>query len=595
MGSDRDVEQEKRSWRRVFLNPLFLSYFLGTLFLFFSLLFFAYHLAYARKIIPGVKVGEVSLGNCDFSTAVAKLEDYFSRQMRRELTFTVQGDTVSHTLSAWGVEYDVEESAQNAYLVGRDGTFLQTTREKIKAWFNGLELVPSVSINSSIFTSRLAEISVHFSEPVRDASFVLDKEELWISEGKEGWKVDEGVLGKKIVQTAETGDFSQKTLPLILLHPEVTGEDLSAVKDEVSTLVFSNPILKYDSQSWAISPEEMLHFLSFTKDSEESDVKIELDESVVDRFVSRLADALDRSPRGGTFQLKDGKVIKFSLPRSGREVDKEETRKLIARMFLDPNKNTGTIPVKDLLVEEDTNNYGIKELLAVGSSDFSGSGAWRVHNIDLASSRLDGILVAPGEVFSFNQSLGEISTQTGYKQAYIIKEGRTLLGVGGGVCQVSTTMFRAALNAGLPIEARAAHAFRVQYYEQDAGPGLDATVFSPAPDLKFRNDTPNYLLIQRQFDSKNNSLKFLIYGTPDGRRVDISDPIVHSRTPPPEPQYIEDPDLPEGTTNQVEHAVWGAKVTVNRTVTRNSEVIHQDSFFSNYQPWGAVYLVGTKE
>ena len=157
----------------------------------------------------------------------------------------------------------------------------------------------------------------------------------------------------------------------------------------------------------------------------------------------------------------------------------------------------------------DTNRLGIVDLIGQGESYFRHSITSRIHNIDLASSRLDGVLIAPGEIFSFNQAVGEISKTTGYRDAYIIQNGRTTLGAGGGVCQVSTTLFRAALNAGLPIIERHAHAYRVSYYEQDSKPGFDATVFSPTADLKFKNDTNAYILVQRFFELKNHHLVFL--------------------------------------------------------------------------------------
>ncbi len=183
----------------------------------------------------------------------------------------------------------------------------------------------------------------------------------------------------------------------------------------------------------------------------------------------------------------------------------------------------------------------LKKLLSIGKSDFSHSIPERIHNIILASSKFNGILIPKDKIFSFNEIVGEISSLTGYKPAYIIKQGKTVLGDGGGVCQVSTTLFRAALNAGLPIIERIPHAYRVSYYENDSKPGFDATVFAPNVDLKIKNDTPAYILIQTEVDKEKNLLFFKLYGKKDNRKIEISPVTIWDVTPPPPPLYQDDP------------------------------------------------------
>ncbi len=167
------------------------------------------------------------------------------------------------------------------------------------------------------------------------------------------------------------------------------------------------------------------------------------------------------------------------------------------------------------------------------------------------------------------------------------------MGDGGGVCQVSTTLFRAALKAGLPILQRQAHAYRVSYYEQDSPPGFDATVYDPTADLKIKNDTPAHILIQPTFDSKKMILTFDIYGTSDGRIATTSKPKITDQVAPPEDLYQNDPTLPAGTIKQIDWKAWGSKATFNYSVERNNEIIYKKTFVSNYRPWQAVYLRGT--
>jgi vancomycin resistance protein YoaR len=304
------------------------------------------------------------------------------------------------------------------------------------------------------------------------------------------------------------------------------------------------------------------------------------------------------------FTVENNRVATFVESQVGRSIDYEKiTEKIeseIPRMLNARSAHTitFTLPIKALepkITTEKANNMGIVEVLGEGKSYFQGSIPNRIHNINLGSSRINGILVSPGETFSFNKTIGDISKFTGFKEAYVIQGGKTILGDGGGVCQVSTTLFRALLNAGLPVLERNPHAYRVAYYEQNFPPGLDAAIFTPNVDLKFKNDTKKHLLIQSFVDPTENTLTFRLYGTKDGRSVEMTKPIITSQSAPPEPLHQDDPTLPKGTVKQVEYAAWGATVKFDWTVKRNGEILHQKTFTTRYRPWQAVYLNGTKE
>ena len=217
-----------------------------------------------------------------------------------------------------------------------------------------------------------------------------------------------------------------------------------------------------------------------------------------------------------------------------------------------------------------------------------------MHNLSLAATKIHGILVPPGDVFSYNKAVGDISATTGFKSGYIIKNGRTVLGDGGGVCQDSTTLFRAALNTGLPIIERKGHAYRVRYYENDRKPGFDATVYAPSVDFKFKNDTPAHILIQANVDKQNYLLTFTFYGKNDGRRVELSEARVYDALPPPQPSYEETSELATGVTKQVDWAAPGAKSQFTYKVfAKSGEVLQNKVFYTSYRPWQAVFLVGT--
>lgn len=308
-------------------------------------------------------------------------------------------------------------------------------------------------------------------------------------------------------------------------------------------------------------------------------------------------------PINAEFHVENGKVANFSESENGKSIDFEKLDLLVDKkipelIFLQEPSVTISVPIKITepeITTEEANTYGIVEEIGVGTSEFAHSIPNRVHNVNLAASRLNGILVAPGEEFSFGKYLGDVSKFTGYKEAYVISGGKTILGDGGGVCQVSTTLFRAILNAGLPVTERHAHAYRVNYYEQDSGPGIDATVYVPSVDLKFKNTTGNYILITSAVDTTNLTMSFTLYGKKDGREVSITQPVILSSSPAPEPLYQDDPTLPVGVVKQIDYAAAGANVTFSRVVTQNGKEIINETYKSNYRPWQAVFLRGTKE
>jgi vancomycin resistance protein YoaR len=215
----------------------------------------------------------------------------------------------------------------------------------------------------------------------------------------------------------------------------------------------------------------------------------------------------------------------------------------------------------------------------------------------VAASRFHGLLIAPGESFSMAQVLGDVSLDTGFSEALIIFGDRTIKGVGGGVCQVSTTLFRTAFFGGFEINERYSHAYRVYYYELAANgtvntnlAGLDATVYVPLVDFKFTNDTDYWMLMETYINGQSLTWKF--YSTSDGRSVTWETTGLKNKVDPPDPLYEENADLDKGEIKQVDWAVEGAVVTVVRTVNRDGDVYLQDVFTTNYRPWRAVYQYG---
>jgi len=374
----------------------------------------------------------------------------------------------------------------------------------------------------------------------------------------------------------------------------VSDEKLEQTRNFAQKLFGKSVVLEFEKDIWDLNDEAMINFLS---------IYDTFDDDKIASWSGMLANTINREPQNALFNFDGDRVTEFKPAKAGISIDEIKTVESIKNgiQFLSNSQDSSykfVIPVSKTepkISTDKVNDLGIKELIGTGESWFYHSIATRIHNLTLASSKLHGVLIPPGEEFSMLKNLGEIDAAHGYKPAYIIQNGRTILGDGGGVCQASTTMFRAALDAGVEIKTRFPHAYRVSYYENNFDIGVDASIFSPTADFTFINDTPGHILIQVTVDPKAMYLKYEFYGTNDGRVVERSKSRMWDQAPPPPDLFQDDPTLAPGVVKQVDWDAWGAKTAFDWKVTRNGETIHEKTFYSTYRPWQAVYLRGPQQ
>jgi len=551
-----------------------------------------HEIIFRAKIIPHVFVGNVEVSNLSAEEAADFVKkDAIGKSNRAKAVIVSRGETVKIVeANDIGFEYKVEEAVSRAWNLGRNINPIERLASRIRVLLRPEKIALEYKFDQEALEVLVASLASDMDKPGKEPVLLVGQTkpiEVTLDRGTKGVVLDREDLSRKIVEAILSSEQTTVTAKLVTKEFVISAEDEKALLTKANRLANSKLILESESYQKTLNGEELVGLIG---------IKEAWNQKLFEELTKDVASDLNREPQNARFEFRNDRLVDFSADVTGIEVDEA---KLVSQLkeTLDRGGDKQIVPVsrhEAKIKTSDVNNLGISQLLGEGRSTYSHSIPGRVHNVALAASRINGTLVAPGEVFSFNQALGDVSAETGYKSAYIIKEGRTVLGDGGGVCQVSTTTFRAALKVGLPIVERRAHAYRVSYYEQDSKPGIDATVFSPSTDLKFKNDTPKYLLIQTVVDSKKTNMSVRIYGTSDGRQATVSEPKIFSQTPPPPDLIIDDPTLAAGTMTQIDWKAWGAKVAFDYKVERNGEVIFKKTFSSTYQPWQSVFLKGTR-
>lgn len=559
------------------------------------LIIILYQVIFTDKFFPGIYVGDINLTFLTKDQANRVLSSKYNSRSQTKLQFSSQHGSFEIDLATSSAQVNYVSTLDQAFEFGHSGPWGQKLLSQILA-LGKKTYYPEVSFS---LDEVIKNIAPQVDRPPKDAKLNFKEDQsttsaqISLSPAEDGLGLDQDKL-KEIIKTYLVFGKTTSEIPLMILSPKVSTSKAETIKQALEKNTQEAILLEFKDQSWTLDTKTLIPLVQL-KDSSNSLLS---SEALTNYLKKEVASHINQPVKEGQFNFDAStkKVTNFVSSQEGQELDVEKTVTLINLALIGARPKTITLPVATVapkIKTEQVNDLGIKELLGQGVSNFAGSIPNRIYNLSLAASRINGVLIPPGEVFSFNDKVGDISANSGYKQAYVIKEGRTVLDDGGGVCQDSTTLFRAVLNAGLPVVQRVAHAYRVGYYEQGFPPGLDATVFAPSVDFKFKNDTPAYVLIQAY--TSGLTLYVDLYGSPDGRVVSLTKPIVTNQTSPPPELRQDDPTLPKGQVKQVDFPAWGANVSFKRTVTKNGQVIIDETWRSNFKPWQAVYLVGTKE
>ena len=492
---------------------------------------------------------------------------------------------------------DLEEAVNAAYHVGRQGGLFERIFSQWQA-FNGMQTVwPAVVISEGIVRQAVGNAAVEVRRPSRPAIEIGDLS----LPPQPGLDVDIAATAQLIMAQVESGQSG--TVPLqtyITALPQSAATDSTQDSTGASTSATEGGP-GVTSRGIPAQPVVLQH--------EPSGTAFALDGALLQRIMpggdpsflneEALRYVVEGWARQVSYPAQDARLrfddatsslTVLQQSRAGQSLNVDLTIESV-RQALATEHRTGSLPIIGIPPAVDSgrlNELGIRELVASGSTYFKGSSNTRVYNIEVAAEKLVGVVVAPGGVFSFNSSIEAVSGANGFEDSAIIWGDRTAVGVGGGVCQVSTTVFRAALEGGFPFLERYNHGYVVSWYGE---PGFDATIYTPSVDLRFLNDTDAHLLVQPVVDSVEGILTFRFYGTKPDREVEIGEAEYKDIKQPGEPVYQEDASLEAGQVKQVEWAKEGLTAIVIRKVTENGTT-REDRITSVYRPWNAMYLYG---
>lgn len=565
-----------------------------------------YQLLYAGRIFPGVSVAGVDLSGLTPSEAAVKLNQTLSYPVSGRILFRDGEKAWVASPAELGMVFDPSSSAMSAYRLGRSGGLFEALSDQVRARADGAYVQPVIVFDQRVAYQYLGQIARQVDQPMREAGLSLEGTNVVAAPGQVGRELK--IDATLIYLGAQLQTFSDGEVPLVIQEVQPQIIDVSA-QAEMARQILSQPLTLVVPNAGAANPgpfvydpQVLANMLGVQKTQD--GIQVILNINGLSEMLQPVKARVDRPAENAKFIFNDTtrQLDLMEDSQTGLVVDVEASVKAINDALL---RGEHTVPL--VVVEQQPQvpstatgaELGITELLWAETSYFYGSSAERIQNIQAASARFHGVLVAPGEVFSMGETMGDVSLESGFAEALIIYGGRTIKGVGGGVCQVSTTLFRTAFFSGFPIVERYSHAYRVSYYEMTASggvnsqfAGLDATVYFPLVDFKFRNDSPYWILMETYVNVNARTLTWKFYSTKDGRAVDWKTTGPTNVVSAPPPLYEENPELGKNEMKQVDWAANGANVTVTRTVLKDGAVLFQDQITTHYEPWRAICQYG---
>jgi len=476
---------------------------------------------------------------------------------------------------------------------------------------NGISFIKNKFTGKAIYDEQklkeqIAVMASKVNQPAQNLGVKLDNGVATLSTTASAGKIIDQNAAYNAATARLASLNNNVTLSFMDEQPTVTLSGAQAALNQINGIVSGDIHLKYtDGSNIKIQPSQIADWIGQFPDGTEDRIQFNRDQIIAS--IDPLLAPLDKKSIDLDFSIEDSKVTNFQAPQDGIVIDRNKAADDIITILQKredpdapkPTVDADTVTLADAVakagVSDQAKTYGIVQLIGTATTPFTGSTKNRISNIKTGASKLNGVLITSGENFSTVGTLGQIDKSTGYVPELVILGNDTIPEFGGGLCQVSTTLFRAVLNAGLPVTDRQSHSYRVSYYEKDGdgksiGPGLDATIYDPAPDFRFLNDTGHDILMVNHIIG--TKITFSFYGTSDGRTAEVIGPKILTQTAPPPTVTQANPSLQTGATKQTEFAIRGATTTATYNIHYADGTTKTQVFNSTYKPMPAIYEVG---
>jgi len=561
------------------------------------------------RIFPGVYINDISVGGLTIDEAADHLTRYYQFSDSGYLTLKYLDESISVEPPQLGISLDAASTAEEAYQFGRSFPLRKWVWQQMLIFAPHIETTPVLVFNEQIAVGLLQQIGSKRDQPLVEAGLEVNGTQVTATPGQIGYVLD---MNASLVAIHKC--FMKPNPGIIDLQVE---QQYPSMMDANEFIPLAQDILDQSfiietpedegllKRMWTITPENLAPMLMFKVNSKEiSTIIPQIREEYMLNLLLSTSEQVNSPPENPRFIFNDDtrELDLLSKGKDGHTLDVKASMEMIQNALANgDHRAVLSIDYHSPEVSDSSSaqELEIADLVHQESSYFYGSDQARIHNIETAANQFHGLLIPPGETFSMANAMGEISLDNGYSEALIIYNGKTIEGIGGGVCQVSTTLFRTAFFSGFPIVERHPHAYRVSYYEKVSGnkrdgnlAGLDATVYIPLVDLKFTNDTPYWLLMETYVNLTASRLTWKFYSTYDGRTMKWTTTGPINTIEPKKPLYQLNTDLEPEEIKQIDWEAEGADVTISRSVSRDGEILLDDTFFTRYEPWRAVYEYG---
>jgi vancomycin resistance protein YoaR len=535
------------------------------------------------SVLPGVRVAGVDVGGLSRADARGRIESRFGERLSRPIDVSLGGGVFTVTPSNL---FTVEAAATEelAFDSARD-SFLERVAALTVPFAAGQDVDPVLRVNPSAARALRKELKARTHRPV-SARISMDGLEPVVRPGKTGTRVDEAAV-LALVRDAALKELPSVRVPLRTLTPMITTSDAQAAAAQVRRAVSAPVALRFRHRDLGrLEPETTASLIRFR--AEGGEYRVVLKATGLQAELAPLVERYTKDPVDASFRI-DGKRARVVKGKNGTTLDVGAAQDAVLAAAALPNDREARIGLASLkpnLTTAKARGLGIRRQVSTFTTDMGVSSSNRIWNIHLMADYIDGTIIKPGKTFSFNQTVGERTTERGFREGQMILGSLLLPAIGGGVCQTATTLFNNALQLGLPINERRNHSWYISHYPI----GRDATVNWGGPDFSFKNDLDHALLIKSSYT--DSTLTFTFFGTNPHRKVDLQTGPQTNFTSP-KPSYAYDPTAPEGSIRTVTGShESGFDITVYRKVWERGKVIRKDSFVSHYVAVGDTVIYG---